>query len=276
MLPPSRSHGNKQPRCRDTGDPRMGEKAQGQGWRLARRDLLHRRDPPQRRPFALGESGEDGRLGVPEAWERRNRGAATSAGPCIGRSSRTTRPAGGFPALRRCKARRRKLLLGGCARYLAPATVAALCDAAVPIPRPFADGGRRKRLMVLVAMALMLAMMLASSGTGGLGRRAVERPGRLQGQSEGDLRHRHGRGQHPEARRLRRPSRVSLADAQRRRRGHGDDPQAAAAGVFILPHLHPAPQPIVFHASSHRSGYHALRSALATIYARSRIRTSEN
>jgi len=41
----------------------------------------------------------------------------------------------------------------------------------------------------------------------------------------------------------------------------------ATAGVFVLPHLHPAPQPKVFHAS---------RSALATIYARSRIRTSEN
>jgi len=50
----------------------------------------------------------------------------------------------------------------------------------------------------------------------------------------------------------------------------------ATAGVFVLPHLHPAPQPKVFHASSHGSGYHASRSALATIYARSRIRTSEN
>lgn len=145
MLPPPRSHGSKQPRCRDTGDPRMGEKAQGQGWRRARRDLVHRRDPPQRRPFALGESGEDGRLEAPGGLGETRPGRRDVRGPVHRALFPHHEARGRLPRLATKQRSPPELSLGGCTRYLAPATVAALCDAAVPIPRPFADGGRRKR-----------------------------------------------------------------------------------------------------------------------------------
>lgn len=133
----------------------------------------------------------------------------------------------------------------------------------------------RKWLTVLVAMALMLPMMLASSGTGprpSLRRtaRAASRPTR--GRLSASPRPWPTPGSTTVAAASASESGRSVKEKERAWRR----PQAAAAGVFILPYLYPTPQPIVFHASSHGSGYHASRSVLATIYARSRIRTSEN
>ena len=54
-------------------------------------------------------------------------------------------------------------------------------------------------------------------------------------------------------------------------------PGRVPAGISCtVSHLYPTPQHIVFCASSLGGGYHTLKGALATIYARSCIRTSEN
>jgi hypothetical protein len=58
---------------------------------------------------------------------------------------------------------------GGCANYLLLASVAALYNPAVQITPPHRGRRKeevlRKKLAVLVAMAMMLAMMMASAGT---------------------------------------------------------------------------------------------------------------
>jgi hypothetical protein len=255
MLPLPRSHGSKRPRCRDTGDPRMGEKAQG--WRRARRDLLHRRDPPQRRPFALGESGDDGRLEVPGGLGETRPGGRDVRGPVHQALFPHHEASPPCDEAKLAAANYHLADAPGTSRQLPwPRFATQWCRS--PAPSRTGDGESAEE----VANGPGGHGAYASHDVGlvGYGASAVA-PTNVHRAASRPTRGRPSASPRPWPT----PGSTTVAAAFASESGRGAKekerawrrPQAAAAGVFIIPHLHPTPQPIVFHASSHGSDYHA-------------------